>query len=106
MVYVFCQLEMYPIQVRLFFLMVRININLLFNLLEGGFTLKNSDGFTLIEMMISLFVFSVAVIMIFPAIVAVQTERQAIRVERFVEEKINSYYEQVFLMEEEIYETF
>lgn len=66
----------------------------------------NSFGFSLLETMLALFILTATLMTIIPAFIKVQEERYAIRIDRYVEEKMNSYYERVFLHGEQINETF
>ncbi|MFA9559403.1 type II secretion system protein [Evansella sp. AB-rgal1] len=67
--------------------------------------MKKDSGFSFIEIMISLVIFSATVSIIIPAIVKVQEERQSIREERLAEEIIQlvmyrTYVEKVPFLKE------
>ncbi|MBU9724193.1 MULTISPECIES: prepilin-type N-terminal cleavage/methylation domain-containing protein [Bacillaceae] len=50
---------------------------------------RSSDGFSFIEVIIALFIFSVVAGTLLPAIITVQQERFSVRQERYAEELIN-----------------
>lgn len=68
--------------------------------------MKNCNGYSLIEVMIALLILASAICVFLPAIIKVQEERHAIRMERFVETRMNAYFEKVVIAKEHVYETF
>ena len=58
--------------------------------------MKNSDGFSLVEVIISLMILSMTIAVIIPALNMVFTERKTIREERVAEEMIHRIYMEFF----------
>lgn len=74
--------------------MIRMNFGSI--LLGGGLRLRNDNAFTLIEVVVGLFIISIVISVTFPFITFIQNERISIKQERIAEAILDEvYYETV-----------
>ncbi|ADU29942.1 type II secretion system protein [Evansella cellulosilytica] len=64
--------------------------------------MRNGKGYTLVEVMVALTIFSLTAISLIPAIITVQEERKAIRQERVAEHLLQETYYDYFILGEEL----